>query len=58
MAGRNTAKILSREDMEEGKKINAIFENLSEEGKIMAVTYISALRDKETLARRVTEKVG
>lgn len=38
---------ITEKDLEEGRKINLIFENLSEKGKIMATTYLSALRDKE-----------
>jgi len=34
-------------DIEEGKKISALFSALSEENKTMAVVYLSALRDKE-----------
>lgn len=57
MSERNTSRVLSGKDIEDGRKINAIFENLSEEGKIMAVTYISALRDKEILTRKIVESV-
>lgn len=42
-------KILSEQDIEEGKMINSIFESLSEKGKVMATAYLSALRDKEML---------
>lgn len=38
---------LSSKDIEDGKKISAIFSNLSEENKTMAIVYLSALRDKE-----------
>ena len=38
---------LSPNDIEEGKKISLIFSKLSEENKIMAMVYLSALRDKE-----------
>lgn len=38
---------LSDKDLEDGKKLKNIFENLSETGKIMATVYLSALRDKE-----------
>lgn len=34
-------------DIDEGKKISALFATLSEENKTMAVVYLSALRDKE-----------
>ncbi len=34
-------------DIEEGKKISALFSALSEKNKTMAVVYLSALRDKE-----------
>lgn len=39
-------------DIEDGKKLNTIFENLTEEGKIMATAYLSALRDKEIVAEK------
>lgn len=39
--------ILTPEEIEDGKKIKVIFENLSETGKAMAGAYVSALRDKE-----------
>lgn len=38
---------LTTKDIEDGKKISMIFSNLSEENKIMAMVYLSALRDKE-----------
>ncbi len=41
------AKTLTSRDIEDGKKISAIFSNLSEESKTMAIIYLSALRDKE-----------
>ena len=55
----NTMKepVLSVKDMREGKEINSLFEQLGEKGKLMAVTYISALRDKE-LADKETTKLG
>lgn len=34
-------------DIDEGKKISALFSTLSEENKTMAIVYLSALRDKE-----------
>lgn len=34
-------------DLEDGKKISDIFKNLSENGKLMASVYLSALLDKE-----------
>ena len=40
-------KNLTKRDIEDGKKISAIFSNLSEENKTMAIVYLSALRDKE-----------
>lgn len=40
-------KNLTNRDIEDGKKISAIFSNLSEENKTMAIVYLSALRDKE-----------
>lgn len=47
MKTKATAHLLSQEDIEEGKKIATLFEELSVTGKIMANVYISALRDKE-----------
>lgn len=43
---------ITKKDIEEGKKLNTIFENLTEEGKIMATAYLSALRDKEIVAEK------
>ena len=43
----NKLKTIQQKDVEEGKEINNIFGELSEEGKIMAIVYLSALRDKE-----------
>lgn len=34
-------------EIDEGKKISALFSMLSEENKTMAIVYLSALRDKE-----------
>lgn len=33
--------------IDEGKRIAALFSDLSEENKMMAIVYLSALRDKE-----------
>lgn len=38
---------LTQKDIEDGKKISALFSILSEENKTMAIVYLSALRDKE-----------
>ncbi len=38
---------LTKKEIDEGKKISALFSTLSEENKIMAIVYLSALRDKE-----------
>lgn len=38
---------LTGKDIEDGKKISALFSNISEESKMMAIVYLSALRDKE-----------
>lgn len=40
-------KTLTSKDIDEGKRISALFSTLSEESKTMAVVYLSALRDKE-----------
>ena len=44
---KDTKRILTSKDIEDGKKLNSVFENLSDIGKAMAMSYISALRDKE-----------
>lgn len=41
------SKTLTSKDIEEGKRISKLFSTLSEENKIMAIVYLSALRDKE-----------
>lgn len=41
------SKTLTSKDIEEGKRISNLFSTLSEENKIMAIVYLSALRDKE-----------
>lgn len=38
---------LTSKDIEDGKRISALFSTLSEENKTMAIVYLSALRDKE-----------
>lgn len=38
---------ITEKDLEDGKKINELFLNLSEEGQIMVIAYMSALQDKE-----------
>ena len=38
---------MTEKDLEDGKKINELFLNLSEEGQIMVIAYMSALQDKE-----------
>lgn len=40
-------KELTSRDIDEGKRISALFSTLSEENKTMAIVYLSALRDKE-----------
>ena len=40
-------KDLREEALKEGRKITDIFSELSEVGKSMAISYLSALRDKE-----------
>lgn len=41
------ANSLTSKEIDEGKKISALFATLSEENKTMAIVYLSALRDKE-----------
>lgn len=40
-------RTLTSRDIDDGKKISALFSTLSKEGKAMAAAYLSALRDKE-----------
>lgn len=39
--------VLTNKDIDDGKRISALFSTLSEENKTMAIVYLSALRDKE-----------
>ena len=39
-------------DIEDGKRISALFTTISEQGKMMAIAYLSALRDKEVADSR------
>ena len=39
--------VLTSKDIEDGRKISVLFSSLSEEGKTMALVYLSALRDRE-----------
>ena len=41
------AKTRTNREIDEGKKISALFSELSEESKTIAIVYLSALRDKE-----------
>lgn len=41
----------SKKDIEDAKKISSIFADISEESKMMAIVYLSALRDKEIMDR-------
>lgn len=41
------ANTLTSRDIDDGKRISALFSTLSEENKTMAIVYLSALRDKE-----------
>lgn len=38
---------MDKKDIEDAKKISDIFSVISEESKVMAIVYLSALRDKE-----------
>lgn len=42
-----TIRVRTNREIDEGKKISALFSKLSEENKTMAIVYLSALRDKE-----------
>lgn len=49
-------KTRTSRDIDDGKKISALFSTLSEENKIMAIVYLSALRDKELADSKQQEK--
>lgn len=49
--------MLTEKEIEEGKKFTTIFYMLSEENKIMASAYLSALRDKEIADSAKEEKI-
>lgn len=40
-------RVRTNKEIDEGKKISALFSTLSEENKTIAIVYLSALRDKE-----------
>lgn len=48
MKKKESYKKLAPKAIDEGKQLNELFKNLSETGKMMAFSYISALRDKES----------
>lgn len=50
---KNIYKTLTEKDISEGKKLSDIFSELSEVGKSMAISYLSALRDKELAGQKV-----
>lgn len=41
------AKNRTEQEIDDGKKLSILFSELSDENKIMAIVYLSALRDKE-----------
>lgn len=41
------SRTITSKDINEGKRISALFSTLSEEDKTIAIVYLSALRDKE-----------
>ena len=43
-------KPLTKDDLIEGKKISELFEILDDTSKMMAVVYLSALRDKQLVS--------
>ncbi len=45
-------------ELEDAIRISNLFETLSENGKTMALVYLSALRDKELADRTKAELVG
>ena len=45
-------KTLTQEEIDEGKQLNDLFKNLSETGKMMAFSYLSALKDKEMSSQK------
>lgn len=52
MKKKETYRTLTSEAIAEGEQLNEIFSGLSEIGKMMAFSYISALRDKEACGER------
>ena len=42
---------ITKEDVQDAKKIANIFKSITDESKIMAIGYLSALKDKETADR-------
>lgn len=48
MKRKESYKKLEPEAIDEGRQLNELFKSLSETGKMMAFSYISALRDKES----------
>lgn len=50
-------KPLTKEDIRDGKKIADLFESLDEVSEAMALTYLSALRDKQLMESK-PEKVS
>lgn len=51
--------LVNRSDYAEAEKIYTIFQEMSEESKMMAIVYASALRDKEIADKsRQLQEVG
>ncbi len=50
-------KMLTNKDIEEAKKISLLFSVISEESKMMVISYLSALRDKEIADSKKKEKL-
>ena len=54
----NTYRTLTEEDISEGKKLTTMFLGLSEVGRSMAISYLSALRDKEVVEEKKNKSVA
>lgn len=54
----NTYRTLTEEDISEGKKLATMFLGLSEVGRSMAISYLSALRDKEVMEKEENDSVA
>lgn len=44
-------ELTNQKNIEDAKKLSSLFADISEESKMMAIVYLSALRDKEIADR-------